>query len=195
MHGLGSYRGANVERAHALADRLGATALAVDLGGHGESTGRLSEVTPRENLQDVVAAYDAVAAEPGVDPRQLSVCAASYGAYLSVLLTGHREVARLVLRAPAIYTDDSFDRRLGKRSRGGAGPRVLSALARFGGPVLVVESEHDEVIPASLVADYCAARPGIEHTVLPGATHALSDPVCRAAFTELVVDFLARDTS
>ncbi|HYN29362.1 MAG TPA: alpha/beta fold hydrolase [Dermatophilaceae bacterium] len=194
VHGMGSDRHANTDRAAALAGRLGATALAVDLGGHGDSTGRLSEVTPRQNLQDLVAAFDALAAEPGVDPALVSACGASYGAYLSVLLTEARPVTRLVLRAPALYTDDSFDRPLGKRRRGGPGVPALRALSRYAGPVLLVESERDEVIPPALVAAYRAARPGIAHAVLPGASHALTNPAWRTAYTDLVVDFLGRAT-
>jgi pimeloyl-ACP methyl ester carboxylesterase len=192
VHGLGSDRRTNVERARAAADRLAMTALAVDLGGHGDSTGRLSEVTPRQNLQDVVTAHDALTAEPGVEPARVAVCAASYGAFLSVLLTEQRPVERLLLRAPALYTDDCLDRPLGRRQRGGPGARALTVLGRYPGRVLLVESERDEVIPPSVVAAYRAARSGIEHTVLAGAGHALTDPGWRAAYTEVVLAFLGR---
>jgi pimeloyl-ACP methyl ester carboxylesterase len=61
--------------------------------------------------------------------------------------------------------------------------------------VLVVESEHDEVIPPWVVQAYCAGRPDAEHVVLAGATHALTEPAWRSAFTSLVVEFLARDAA
>jgi pimeloyl-ACP methyl ester carboxylesterase len=195
VHGLGSDRATNVERALALADAQGATCLAVDLAGHGRSTGRLSEVTPRQNLRDVLAAYDALLREPGVQPGRLAVAAASYGAYLSVLLTEHRPAARLLLRAPALYTDASLDQPLGRRERPeaetAADTRAVRALADYPGPVLVVESEHDEVVPAWLVRAYARARPGIEHQVLPGAQHALTEPAWRAAYTSILLAFLA----
>jgi pimeloyl-ACP methyl ester carboxylesterase len=188
VHGLGSDRGTNVERAVALADQLGAVAMALDLGGHGDSAGRLSQVTPRQNLQDVTVGYDAVAALLGV--QRVAVVGASYGAYLAVLLTQSRPVHRLVLRAPALYADGLLDTPLGQRRRGDATSAAVTALRASRAPVLVVESERDEVIPPWVVQAYCASRPEIEHVVLAGATHALTEPAWRAAFTDLVVDFL-----
>jgi pimeloyl-ACP methyl ester carboxylesterase len=190
VHGLGSDRGTNAERAQAVSARLSMTCLAVDLGGHGGSSGRLSELTPRQNLTDVVAAFDALAGEPGVDPARVAVCAASYGAYLSVLATQQRRPERLLLRAPALYTDASLDRPLARRRPGGADAAALRVLAAYPGPVLVVESEHDEVVPATTVQAWCRARPGIDHVVLAGAGHALTDPAWRAAYTEVVLSFL-----
>lgn len=190
VHGLGSDRGTNVERAEAVAARLATTCLAVDLGGHGGSTGRLSALTPRQNLADVRTAFDALSAEPGVDPGRVAVCAASYGAYLAVLVTLQRRPARLLLRAPALYTDASLDRPLARRQPGGADAAALRVLAAYPGPVLVVESEHDEVVPAATVRAWRSARPGIEHVVLPGAAHALTEPGWRAAYTAVVLSFL-----
>ncbi len=193
VHGLGSDRLTNVERALQLADRLGMTCLAVDLAGHGASPGRLSEVTPRQNLDDVVAAFDALCGS-AVDPGRVAVAAASYGAYLSVLLSEQRHVARLVLRAPALYTDDSLHRPLGRRERprpgGAAGTRAVRVLGRYPRPVLVVESEHDEVVPPWVVRAYVGARPGVRHAVLLGAGHALTDPAWRSAYTDLVASDL-----
>jgi uncharacterized protein len=191
VHGLGSDRGTNVERARAVTDQHKATCLAVDLGGHGASTGRLSTLTPRQNLRDVVAAYDALVEQPGVDPGRIGVCSASYGAYLSVLLTAQRPVARLLLRAPALYTDDALDTPLGRRRPGSpeTSQHFLAQLARYRPPVLVVESEHDEVVGHGVIETYLATRPGLGHVVLPEAGHALTDPTWRAAFRGLVLDF------
>jgi pimeloyl-ACP methyl ester carboxylesterase len=190
VHGLGSSRATNVERAEALADRLGATCLAIDLGGHGDSTGRLTQMTPRRNLADVVAAHDALAAVPGVHPGRMGVCAASYGAYLSVLLTASRRVDRLLLRAPALYADDCFDAGLAERRLGDASSAatLLAHLGLFAGPLTIIESELDEVISTDVVAAYLAANPRARHLVQPGARHALTDPAWRAAYLELVIE-------
>jgi hypothetical protein len=191
VHGLGSSRATNVERAEAVAGRHGATCLAIDLGGHGDSTGRLTQVTPRQNLADVVAAHDALSSVPGVDPARIGVCAASYGAYLSVLLTALRPVDRMLLRAPALYADDCFDQVLSRRQFGDArtAPTPLAHLGLFPGAVTIVESEHDEVISHDIVAAYRAALPRAVHVVQPDARHALTDPVWRAAFQRIVVEF------
>ncbi|MGB8021075.1 MAG: alpha/beta fold hydrolase [Candidatus Nanopelagicales bacterium] len=191
VHGLGSSRATNVERAEAVSRRCAATCLAIDLGGHGDSAGRLTAMTPRRNLADVVAAYDALVSVPGVDPARIGVCAASYGAYLSVLLTALRPVNRMLLRAPALYADDCFDRGLGRRRPGDptTAPTPLAHLARFPGRVTIVESEHDEVISHHTIAAYLAALPTAAHVVQPHARHALTDRAWRAVFQQLVVEF------
>ena len=193
VHGLGSSRATNIERADAVAQNQSATCLAIDLGGHGDSAGRLSEMTPRQNLADVVASYDRLASVPGVDPARIGVCAASYGAYLSVLLTAFRPVDRMLLRAPALYRDDCFELGLGQRRIGDptTAPTPLAHLALFPGRVTIVESEHDEIISHDTIAAYLAARPTAVHLVQSGARHALTDPVWRSDFLQIVVDFLA----
>ena len=193
VHGLGSSRGTNEQRAGAVSGQHAATCLAIDLGGHGDSTGRLTQVTPRQNLADVVAAHDALAALPGIDPGRIGVCAASYGAYLAVLLTAFRPVNRMLLRAPALYADDCVDRVLGQRRSGDAttAPTPLAHLALFTGPVTIVESEHDEVISHDTIAAYLSALPRAAHVVQPHARHALTDLAWREDFQRIVVDFFA----
>jgi hypothetical protein len=193
VHGLGSSRGTNVDRADAVALCHAATCLAIDLGGHGDSTGRLTQMTPRQNLADVVAAYDRLRSIPGVDPARIGVCAASYGAYLAVLLTAFRPVNRMLLRAPALYADDCFDQGLSQRRAGDptTAPTPLAHLALFPGPVTIVESEHDEIISPDTIAAYLAALPRAGHVVQPGARHALTDPSWREAYQRIIVDFFA----
>ena len=191
VHGLGSSRATNVERAEAVSRHHCATCLAVDLGGHGDSTGRLTQVTPRQNLADVVAAFDELASAPDVDPTRIGVCAASYGAYLAVLLTAFRPVNRMLLRAPALYADAGFDRGLSERRAGNPSTAhtPLAHLALFPGPVTIVESEHDEVISRDTIAAYLEALPRAIHVIQPEARHALTDPEWRAAYQRIVVAF------
>ena len=193
VHGLGSSRGTNVERAEAVSRSHSATCLAIDLGGHGDSTGRLTQVTPRQNLADVVAAHDRLRSAPGVDPDRIGVCAASYGAYLAVLLTAFRPINRMLLRAPALYADVCFDRGLSERRAGDptTAATPLAHMALFPGPVTIVESEHDEVISHDTIAAYLAALPGAGHLIQPEARHALTDPAWRANFQRIVVEFFS----
>jgi pimeloyl-ACP methyl ester carboxylesterase len=193
VHGLGSSRGTNVERAEAVSRSHSATCLAIDLGGHGDSTGRLTQMTPRQNLADVVAAHDRLRSAPGVDPDRIGVCAASYGAYLAVLLTAFRPINRMLLRAPALYADACFDRGLSERRAGDptTAATPLAHLALFPGPVTIVESEHDEVISHDTIAAYLAALPGAGHLIQPEARHALTDPAWRATFERIVVEFFS----
>lgn len=193
IHGLGSSRVTNIERAQVLSQSSGAIGLAIDLGGHGDSQGQLSQMTPRANLSDVVAAHDLLASVPGVNPARIGLCAASYGAYLAILCSALRPVSRMLLRAPALYADDCFDSGLGQRRRGQASsaPTLLAHFALFGGPVTIVESERDEVISHDTILTYLNAQPRARHVVLPGARHALTEAAWRADYQRLVVDFFA----
>ena len=105
VHGLKSDQQGYIERAQAAADKLPCTCLTFDLSGHGGSGGDWSELFVKDHLDDVVAAYDAVSAQPQVDGERIGVCAASYGSYLTGRLVAIRPVARLLLRAPALYDD------------------------------------------------------------------------------------------
>ena len=121
------------------------------------------------------------------------MCAASYGAYLSVLLTAFRPVNRMLLRAPALYADACFDRGLSERRAGDptTAATPLAHLALFPGPVTIVESEYDEVITHDTIAAYLAALPMAAHVIQPEARHALTDPAWRATFQRIVVEFFA----
>src|SRR5215470_17977274 len=111
VHGFRSDQHNYQSRAEIAARELRTVGLTFDLSGHGThgSAVDLQSLTPRNHAADVTAAYDALVRNPVVDGSRIGVCAASYGAYLAVLLTRHRAVSRLLLRAPAMREDDEYD--------------------------------------------------------------------------------------
>lgn len=193
LHGWESSKRGYVERARAVSAECGAECLAFDLSGHGENAATPADsFSPRQHLDEAVAAYDELAARAGVDPARIGVCGASYGGYLAALLLARRPVASLLVRAPALYPDAAFgvpprQRRTELVADGDALP--LRNLAAYEGPVLVVESERDEVIPPEVVAAYVASRPGIRHETIPGAAHAMTDPVWNEAYLRLILEW------
>lgn len=196
LHGWESSKAGYVPRAQAVEADCGAECLAFDLAGHGEGAVRpASEFSPADHLDEAVARFDELAARKGGDPARIGVCGASYGAYLAALLAGERPVASLLLRAPALYPDTAIeapprDRRTGVEQPADA--LALRNLAGFGGPVVLVESEHDEVIPHSVVEAYLDACPQARHELIAGAAHALREPAWNEAFLALVLAW-ARD--
>ena len=179
VHGLRSDQAGYRRRAQVASAALGAVCLTFDLSGHGKSQGDLDELTPREHLADVLAAYDVLTGNAPVGTGRVGVCAASYGAYLAALLVSRRPVERLLLRAPALYADDDLDTPLGRRRASRAdvrAPVLFQGLAGFGGDIMVLESERDEVIPHAVVEAYLEAFPRARHDVIAGATHALTEP-------------------
>lgn len=194
VHGRGSDRSGYVVRAERAAAELGATCLAIDLTGHGGSSGTYPATSPRQHLADVLAAYDALAGRRDVDPARIGVCGASYGAYLAVRLTKERDVARLLARAPTIVADADLDTPLcsldGDR-RTATAQALVRALHDYSGPMLVVESENDEVIPRAVIDAYVTAARWASHEVIPGASHGLVEPEWRAAFEAMILRFFA----
>jgi pimeloyl-ACP methyl ester carboxylesterase len=194
VHGLHSDQTGYRSRAEEATARLGTTCLTFDLGGHGESGGSPEELSLRDHLGDVLAAYDTLAGHERVDPRRVGVCGASYGAYLAARATTERDVSRLLLRAPALYADRDLDTPPRDRlstSDPSLASGLLSSLAHFDREVLIAESEHDEVIPHATVEAYRAAFPHASHHVIPDTAHSLADDAARGAFLALILSFFA----
>ena len=205
VHGWGGCRAQYLASARAIA-ALGCACLIFDLRGHAETRGQHETVTREDNLHDVLAAFDLLARTPGVDRQAIAVVGASYGAYLGALLLYLRPVCMLALRAPALYKDVDWEqpkrrlhvdpefaayRRLTLRAEDN---RALGACAQFLGDALVVESEHDEIIPHPAVANYIAALANahsLTYRVIEGADHGLSQAAWERAYTELLVGWMS----
>ena len=86
----------------------------------------------------------------------------------------------LGLRVPALYKDEDWEvpkrqldtatswRRTGDRVVAPQENRALAACAAFRGDVLIVESEHDDVVPHPVIANYLAAFDARPLADLPG---------------------------
>ena len=172
-HGYKSSQASYRPRAEALVDALGVVCLTFDFGGHGASEGNLDELGLKEHLADLVAAFDELARRDEVDESRIGVAGASYGAYLAARLVTLRHVKRLLLRAPALHAES------------GPGGDVFEGLREFAGEILVVESEHDRVIPPSVIERYVASSPRAHQTRLAGAEHGLA-PEFEQPYGEIV---------
>jgi alpha-beta hydrolase superfamily lysophospholipase len=108
---------------HGLPDRIrdaGITALAIDLRGHGGSSGSAGELAAM--VQDVRAAAQWLASRPNMRPDAIAIVGASLGASLALLAaTELPQVRTLALLSPSLdyrglRTDTGLVRRLGSRS-------------------------------------------------------------------------------
>jgi dienelactone hydrolase len=205
VHGWGSSQRQDVGRGKQLAAR-GYVCLTFNLTGHARTRRHVERVTRADNLRDTIAAYDTLVDRPEVDPDRVALVGASYGGYLAVLLTAERKVGCLALQAPAIYKDADFDRpkrelnldpelpAYRRRVLSPAENRALACAARFGGDVLLVESEHDTVNPRQVVLNYRAAftaARSVTHEVVTGADHALATKEWRARYSGILVDWIS----
>src|SRR5262249_46923664 len=71
--------------------------------------------------------------------------------------------------------------------------RELCACEAFRGDVLLVESEHDHVVPHPVIANYlaaCVQVRSLTYRVIQGADHGLSEEPWRLAYTSILVNWL-----
>lgn len=205
VHGWGGNQEQYLARARQVA-ALGCICLTFDLRGHAKTLAQQGVVSREHNLNDVLAAYDILARHPAVDPANVAVVGSSYGGYLAAIVTSLRPVRWLALRVPALYKDSDWDtpkeqlrkeQNLEAYRRTPVRPdesRALRACAEFEGDVLIVESEHDSVIPHQVIVNYreaCHGARSLTYRVLEGADHGLSDPKFQQAYTSLLVGWLA----
>lgn len=203
LHGWSGSQESDLRRAAEIAG-LGCLCLTFDLRGHAATREMRDTVTPRQNFEDVLAAYDLLVSQPMVDRRAIAVIGSSYGAYLAPLLSEARPVRWMSLRVPAIYRDQHWEKPKGKIDRidlnlfrsqelAPRENRALAACADFRGDVLVIESEKDDYIPHPTIANYVAAfrrARSLTYRVISGADHGLSDETSRAAYTTLLVRWI-----
>jgi dienelactone hydrolase len=162
-------------------------------------------VSRPQNLDDLLAAYDWFAARHDVDPAAIAVVGISYGGYLAALLTALRPVRWLALRSPAIYKDQGWDlpkRKLHedpdlhafrRRTVPWQDNRALAACHAFGGDVLLVEAEHDEIVPHPVIDNYATAfdtAGSLTRRRIDGADHAFSGKPEQKAYTDVLVGWL-----
>jgi dienelactone hydrolase len=204
VHGWAGNQGQYLARAREIG-ALGCVCLTFDLYGHATTMSYQGRVTREDNLADIVAAYDTLAEFPLVDRNAIAAIGSSYGGYLCALLTTLRPVRWLALRAPALYKDAEWTspkqllnrQELTEYRRSVVKPtenRALAACAVFEGDVLLVESEHDNLVPPTVTANYRAAFQKARSTtvrVLKGADHALSEQQWQDAYTSLLASWAA----
>lgn len=204
VHGWGGSQQQYLARARETA-ALGCVCLAFDLRGHADTLPQRETVSRESNLRDVLAAYDALAMHPQVDRSSIAVVGSSYGGYLATILTTMRPVRWLAMRVPALYMDSGWElpktqlhkeQDLDTYRRGliqAKDNRALRACSGFEGDVLIIESEHDSVVPHTVIANYLESfikARSLTYRVLQGADHGLTDPDHQRAYTALLLNWL-----
>jgi uncharacterized protein len=179
--------------------------LTFDMSGHEATKSRRETVNREDNLADLVAAYDFLAAHPLVDRAAIAVVGSSYGGYLAALLTELRPVTWLALRAPAIYKDTDWQMpkqqlhreqalaQYRQQAIAAAENRALGACAAFRGDVLLVESGRDRIVPRAVLVNYrlaCMNALSLTFRTISQADHALTDPRSRSSYATILKRWL-----
>ena len=204
VHGWGGSQTQDLSRAREVA-ALGCVCLTFDLRGHRADSGNRDSVSRAQNLDDLRACYDWLAARPDVDAESIAVVGVSYGGYLAAILSALRPVRWLALRTPALYLDRDWElpkRRLHddpelKRYRHSPvqaeANRALRACRQFEGDALLVEAGRDEIIPRQVIDNYAAAFPkarSMTRRLVAEAGHGFDDKPSQRQYSDLLLSWM-----
>lgn len=199
FHGSGSSEKRYVGMAEQLMGN-GIASLAFSMRGHGgTSEGTLNSVTAKDNILDAIAVYDFFVKQEGVDPERIGICGSSYGAVIGVALSEEHNIKSIVLRAPAIYTDEMMETKLDSiladekhifnALSNIKHTSIVRAISKFKGDLLIIASENDELIPVSIPQTLFkeASLAKIKKLkIMKNAPHALVDPKQGQEFTDIL---------
>jgi pimeloyl-ACP methyl ester carboxylesterase len=188
VHGQGGSQNSYKHRAEVVSAELNATCLTFNLSVDPEDNDT-NGVPVTDHLDEVISAFDFLTSRPAVDRTRVGVCGASYGGYLVALLSAHRSIRRLILRAPSLACDHFPTKRLATRRDTTYELDSLKALAAYGRETLIIQSERDEVIPESHILAYLGSNSRAEREQIREATHALTCPVWDEQFIRYIVSW------
>lgn len=201
-HGFRGNQERYVGRAQVL-NSLGLVSYTFDFRGCGASEGQVAEQTPGGNVEDGLAAYDNLQAQPQIDPDRINIYATSLGGYAAAVVAKDRPVHTLVLISPALYHNDWWNTPLPQipqaeltkyRQEGDLTEnRALQAIATFPGNLLVVQHESDTIVPARATQAYydqAQAARSKQLAVIPRAPHSIKEPDQQQLEQEIILKFL-----
>lgn len=204
VHGWGGSQEQYLARAREVA-ALGCVCLTFDLRGHANTRVQFETVTRKQNLHDLLAAYDLLVHRYPVDPAAVAVVGSSYGGYLATIMCTIRPVKWLALRSPALYIDAGWEspklqlhkdqdlRSYRARLVLASENRALQACESFQGDLLLIESELDTIVPATVLTSYREAARNtrsLTYRCIAGADHGLTDAASQHAYSTVLVGWL-----
>lgn len=207
IHGWESKQDRHFMLAEALAN-IGYFCVTFDMRGHGMSEGNHKIFSRKDFLKDATAAYDFLISQESSGISEVIVIGASFGAYIASLLSEVRNVHALGLRVPSNYRDEGFDESLYEQRNlqshtewkenlhSNQETSALRAVQKFVGNILIVESEKDELIPATNVRCYGQAvsdHTKLTYVVMQNAPHSISNhPELQREFTDIISNWLQK---
>lgn len=172
-----------------------AALLVVDYPGYGASSGATTEAGLYETA---AAAYDALAAKPGVDRGRIVVYGRSLGTAPATWLAGERAVAGLVLESPFTNAREMARQRYALFPRFIVRLRLdnLGNISRVHAPILILQGTADLLVPPEMGRRLAAAAPEpVELMAIEGAGHNETYDVGGNAYRDRLWSFVRRVTA
>jgi uncharacterized protein len=206
LHGWRSEKERYPERVKDIVDS-GFIVLIFDLPGHGQSEGDISKLVRKDFLKSACGAYDYLISLPKVNKDKIGIEGSSFGGYLAILLTKERQIKWLSLKNPANYPDfskdspqvaisDTIDRGIWKEQPLNLDQNeALSALSKFRGETLLMQSEKDKIIPVQTFKNYLGVisdKSKLTHHVIKNADHRTSAPEWEEEYRKIHADWFSK---
>jgi esterase/lipase len=189
-----------VDRAKELVKK-GIIVFTLSYRGHGDSEGDFNLLTVNDLVVDGLAAYNFIASKKVVDKKHIGICGVSVGATVAILTANKFLISSLVLRAPAVYSDEmmSFtlnqlmtkEKTIFKDMKNIEETVAIQSIKKFKGNLLLVVSENDQIIPKSIPQSIYDNAIGVKSKnicIIPEATHNLSEEKWKNQFISKLVD-------
>ena len=187
FHGMTSSEKGYIPIAEKLA-RKDICVMTLNIRGHGNSEGDFSKLTVKNAIQDGLNAYKFLVKQAFVDRDRIGLCGSSVGGVIVSVVSKHKKIKSLILKAPAVYTKQmiagmtykkSMERedKIFKEIKDISNSPPVKAMLNFKGNLLAVLSEKDNIIPNPIQKQYISnAKKAImkKIIVIKDADHSLS---------------------
>jgi|SRR5581483_3331411 len=199
-HGMPSQRKPRTNRrAQQLAEH-NIVVLTFDFRGCGESNGDITKITYKEWLDDALLGFDFLSQQSVVDKNRVGISGKSFGGYMGAMVSEKRNVASMVLHAPATYDDNTFEktytfdktgRIMFRKSDAALKTMPIRAIEKYKNPLLIVGSEFDDLCPKNIVEGYFnhAGSAKKELKWILGADHPLTKPEWDNEYVDVMVNW------
>ncbi len=190
-HGNAGNISHRLDRTLFLQTRLGASVLLYDYRGYGRSEGSPDEPG---TYRDARAAYRYLVEQRRVPPERLVLFGESLGSAVSLDLALAHPAGALILEAPFTSVRDMARKTIFFPLAPFVRTRYdnLQKVGRLRMPLLVLQGDHDEVVPFAQGRRLFEAAPGPKRFfAIPGAGHNDTFLVGGDAYWQAIADFLA----
>ncbi|NWK77525.1 S9 family peptidase [Aquitalea sp. LB_tupeE] len=204
LHGAGNGQRAPFLPLRQTLQQQDIASTAFDFVGHGETGGSLMG----SSLAHRVHQAKLVLAASGLHTQPLALLGSSMGAYIAIRLLSEIQCSHLILQVPGVYTPAAFTVPFGpafstvlRQPDSWQKSDAWDRLAGFRGHLLLVEAEHDAVIPRALTERlYASATKAKSRSrlLIDGAGHLLAahwqaHPDAARRYQQHIARFLLQD--